>query len=142
MGEPTDASTYHHWVTERVRFCDTDAMGHVNNVSLVAHIESGRVAYAFDLLARIETADRSIILRRLEVDYLQELRYPAELRVGSRLVAVGRTSFTIETGVFRGEACIATARSVLVVVGPDGPAPIEGTGRQRLEAELGDGTAA
>jgi acyl-CoA thioester hydrolase len=138
MGEPTDAATYRHWVTERVRFCDTDAMGHVNNVSLVAHIESGRVAYAFDLLARIDTADRSIILRRLDVDYLHELRYPAELRVGSRLVAVGRTSFTIETGVFRGEVCIATARSVLVVIGPDGPAPIEGPGRQRLEAELGD----
>jgi acyl-CoA thioester hydrolase len=141
MGEPTDAATYDHWVTERVRFCDTDAMGHVNNVSLVAHIESGRVAYAFDLLARIDTADRSIILRRLDVDYLHELTYPAELRVGSRLVAVGRTSFTIETGVFRGEVCIATARSVLVVIGPDGPAPIEGTGRQRLEAELADRAA-
>jgi acyl-CoA thioester hydrolase len=133
---PTDPAAYGHWVDERVRFCDTDAMGHVNNVSVAAQIESGRVAYSFDLLARLDTGDRNIILRRLEVDYLSEVRYPSELRVGSRLSAVGRTSFTVDTGVFRDGTCVATGRSVLVVLGPDGPTPIEGRGRAALEAEL------
>ena len=136
---PTDPAAYDHWITERVRFCDTDAMGHVNNVSLAAHIESGRVAYSFDLLARLARLadeERSIILRRLEVDYLRELRFPAQLQVGSRLAAVGRTSFTVETAVFRDEVCVATSRGVLVVVGPDGPTPIEGEGRATLEADL------
>jgi acyl-CoA thioester hydrolase len=135
---PTDPAAYRHWVAERVRFCDTDAMGHVNNVSVAAHIESGRVAYAFDLLARLDAGDRNIILRRLEVDYLSEIRYPTELQVGSRLAAVGRTSFTVDTAVFRGETCVATGRSVLVVLGPDGPTPIEGRGRAALEAELAE----
>jgi acyl-CoA thioester hydrolase len=136
---PTDPAAYAHWVTERVRFSDTDAMGHVNNVSMAAHIESGRVALSFDLLSRLDVGDRTIILRRLEVDYLAEVRFPAELRVGSRLAAVGRTSFTVETGVFRDDVCVATSRGVLVVVGPDGPAPIEGEGRALLEGELPGG---
>jgi acyl-CoA thioester hydrolase len=132
----TDPACYGHWITERVRFSDTDAMGHANNVALASHVESGRVAYAFDLLERLEAGERSVILRRVEIDFLSEARYPDELDVGSQLLGVGRTSFTVGTGIFTEGRCVATSRGVLVVVGPDGPSPIEEPGRALLEAEL------
>lgn len=131
----TDPSTYAHWVAERVRFSDTDAMGHVNNVALAAYVESGRVTYGMGLSGEVDDG-LTVILRRLEIDYLGEVHFPAELRVGARTLAVGRTSFTVGNGVFDDGRCVATSRAVLVVLGPDGPAPIEGRRRQVLEAEL------
>jgi acyl-CoA thioester hydrolase len=128
---------YDHWVTERVRFSDTDAVGHVNNVAFAAYIESGRVAYAFDLAARVgDVGLTSMVLRRLDVDFLSEVHYPADLRVGSRLLHLGRTSLVVGTGVFADERCLCTASSVLVVVGPHGPTPVPDAVRSLLEQEL------
>jgi acyl-CoA thioester hydrolase len=132
-----DPGSFDHWVAERVRFSDTDAVGHVNNVAFSAYVESGRVAYAFDLAARVgDVGLTSMVLRRLEVDFLSEAHYPAELRVGSRLVHVGRTSLVVGTGVFVDERCVCTARSVLVVVGPLGPTPVPDAARPLLDEEL------
>jgi acyl-CoA thioester hydrolase len=133
----TDPGRYDHWIAEHVRFSDTDAVGHVNNVAFTAYVESGRVAYAFDLADRIgDVGLTSMVLRRLEVDYLSEAHYPADLRVGSRLLRVGRTSLVVGTAVFVGERCLCTARSVLVVVGPDGAAPVPDAARPLLDEEL------
>jgi acyl-CoA thioester hydrolase len=132
----TDPSVYEHWITERVRFSDTDLVGHVNNVAIAAHVESGRVAFASGLMGAFAGTGALVTLRRLEIDYRAEAHYPAELRVGSRLLALGRTSFTVGTGVFDGRRCVATAQGVLVQVGPDGPMPIEGATRAELERAL------
>ena len=131
----TDPAGYEHWLDEQVRFSDTDLVGHVNNVALAAMIESGRVAFAWELLA--ETGhDAGAALRHIEIDYLQELHYPARLRVGSRLLAVGRTSLTVGTAVFDGERCVATARSVLVAVGPEGALALGEHAREALLARV------
>jgi acyl-CoA thioester hydrolase len=132
----TDPATYEHWVDERVRFSDTDLVGHVNNVGIAAYVESGRVAYASALMRPVHDAGLAVTLRRVEIDYLAELHYPAALQVGSRLLTLGRTSLTVGTGVFDGRRCVATSRGVLVAVGPDGPAPIDGETRRELEAAL------
>ncbi|MEX1177635.1 MAG: thioesterase family protein [Nitriliruptor sp.] len=139
--DPTDPDSYDHWVDERVRFCDTDALGHVNNVAVAALVESGRVAYTLELLERAgaraaDDAVSGLVLARLEIDMRAEAHYPAAIRVGSRLVAIGRTSLTVGTGVFAGQRCIATARGVMVTVGADGPTPIPPPVRDSLEAEL------
>lgn len=136
MPDPTDAALYDHWVHSPVRFSDTDLVGHVNNVALAAHVEAGRVAYASSLTGALRQDDRWITLRRLEIDYLREVFYPADLQVGSRLVAVGRTSLTVASGVFDGGDCVALGKGVLVLVGPQGASPIEGATREQLEAEL------
>lgn len=140
MSEPdlTDSRTHDHWVTEHVRFSDTDLVGHVNNVAIAAFVESGRVAFASGLLAA--TGQRQgLTLRRVEIDYLSELHYPAQLDVGSCLLAIGRTSLTVGTGVFAGDRCAATARAVLVAVGPDGPVPLGDQARRHLEPRLRSG---
>jgi acyl-CoA thioester hydrolase len=136
-----DPRSYPHQVQELVRFSDTDALGHVNNVALTAMVESGRVAFTLDLLARAgaraeDDAVAGLVLVHLEIDFVAELHYPASVTVGSRLLAIGRTSLTVGTGVFVGDRCIATSRGVLVVVGPDGPQPITGELRTALEGDL------
>lgn len=137
----TELSSYAHVVDEQVRFSDTDALGHVNNVAIAALVESGRVAFTLELLQQAGAREggddvAGLVLVRLEIDFRAELHYPAQVAVGSRLVAVGRTSLTVGTGVFHGRRCVATSRGVLVVVGPDGPRPIPDDVREQLESAL------
>ena len=130
----TDPAWYPHWAVDTVRFSDQDAVGHVNNVAYAAYVETGRVAFGHAL--RPDDAGSSFILARLAIDYRAEARYPGEIRVGTRLVAIGRTSFTMGHGVFKDGVCVATAQCVLVHAKDGSPAPIEGKLRAELERWL------
>ncbi len=130
----TDPTIYAHWTTDRIRFSDTDQLGHVNNVAIAAYIETGRVDHGFGLAEDMRTERGFVVLRRVCVDYRRELHYPGQVRVGTCILRVGRTSYTTGSAVFKDDVCVATAESVLVMAGPDGPVPIEGEYRDRLEA--------
>lgn len=132
-----DPQGYRRWSTQQVRFSDTDMLGHVNNVAMAALHESGRVGYGYGLSDHAPEPSKGFILARLEVDYLAELYFPAEVRVGARLLDIGRTSMRVGTGVFTADdRCVSTAIGVLVHLGPDGALPLEGEFREILEAEL------
>ncbi len=112
-----DSFTFFH--EENVRFCDTDMVGHVNNVSHVALVECGRIAYAFDLARRGGVQTGTITFARLEIDFRGDLYYPATVRIGATVLTVGRSSFTVGIGVFDGDRCVSTSRNVLVHLGED-----------------------
>ncbi|HEX9888830.1 MAG TPA: thioesterase family protein [Nitriliruptorales bacterium] len=148
MTEVTDAAdpqtldrrapgSYRRWTQEHVRFSDTDMLGHVNNVAITALHESGRVRYGFELAEQAASSARPFILAHLAIDFLGELHFPADVRVGAVLLGVGRTSMTVGTAIFtEDDRCVSTAEGVLVHLGGDGPAPIEGDFRALLEAEV------
>jgi acyl-CoA thioester hydrolase len=125
---------YTHWATDTVRFSDQDGVGHINNVAIAAYGESGRVGFGSTL--RPSDDGSSFILARLAIDYRVQGHYPGQIEIGSRLVKVGRTSFTMEHGVFKDGECLATAECVLVYVQDGAPAPIEGAFRAQLESRL------
>ncbi len=110
----TDRAAYRFWVDERVRFADLDLLGHVNNKAFTTYAESGRAAFLRDTAMGVPGDRRQSIIARLEIDYLRELHYPAELRIGVRVIALGRSSFTLGLGIFTGAVCVATAVTVLV----------------------------
>lgn len=104
---------FRHWVTDAVRFCDTDASGHVNNTAYAAYFESGRVAFTRSLSKFHEVA-HGWILGQLTINYIEECHYPASLRIGTRVIKIGNKSLTLGSAVFDGEKCLATADSVLI----------------------------
>lgn len=112
-----DRKTYPFWYRERLRFSDTDMIGHVNNVAFAALIESGRVHYTRSGVIQNMPDDMLVVMRRIELDYRAELHWPADVDVGSRLLRLGRTSFTVANGVFDGALCAATSITTLVVIG-------------------------
>ncbi|NGY04834.1 acyl-CoA thioesterase [Solimonas terrae] len=110
----TRIGDYRYWVDERVRFNDLDLLGHVNNIAYVVYVETGRANFLrsidmFDLGDRRQT-----VIVRFEIDYRREVQYPADLRVGVRVLAIGNSSFQIGVGIFAGETCVATARNAIV----------------------------
>ena len=112
----TSRHAYTYWHREKLRFSDTDMIGHVNNVAFAALIESGRVAFTHGGALKKMPPDMLVVMARLELDYLAELHWPADIDVGSRLLRIGKSSFVIGNGVFHGDLCAARARTVLVAI--------------------------
>jgi acyl-CoA thioester hydrolase len=133
----TDPAAFGHWVTDTVRFSDQDAVGHVNNVAVAAYVESGRLAFGRHVAGE-EVAASGFVLARLVVDYRRQFHWPGEVRIGSRVLRVGTSSYGVGHGIFKDGACVATGEGVLVRVGDDGrPTPIEPELRARLVALAG-----
>jgi acyl-CoA thioester hydrolase len=134
----TDRATFQYWYQEKLRFSDTDMIGHINNVAFAAVIESGRVNYTRSGVIQNLPDDVLVVMRRIELDYRAELHWPAEVDVGSVLLRIGRTSITIGNAVFDGGLCAATAVTTLVVIRRDSrkPEPIAEAVRVGMQAFL------
>ena len=119
MTEPdlTSRATYAYWYAEKLRFSDTDMIGHVNNVAFAALMESGRVNYTRSGVIQHLPDDVLVVMRRIELDYRAELHWPAEIDIGSVLLRIGKSSFAIGNGLFHGDLCAATSVTTLVVIG-------------------------
>ena len=56
------------------------------------------------------------MIARLELDFRAELHWREVVDIGTSPLALGRSSFTLGQGLFAGPRCVATARSVLVLI--------------------------
>ncbi len=132
--DPTDPANYDHWVDDRVRFCDQDAAGHVNNTAIAQYVESGRVGYAHDRLWNRGEGSR-FIAARVAIDFLAESHYPGQIRTGTRVSKIGKSSVTTLSGVFKDGVCIAVGECVLVHLNDGGSAPLTDAMRTALQAD-------
>jgi acyl-CoA thioester hydrolase len=112
----TDRGVFSYWHTEKLRFSDTDMIGHVNNVAFAALIESGRVSFTHSGVVSGMPGHALVVMRHISIDYRAELHWPADIDIGCRLMRIGRSSFSIGNGVFHQQLCAATAVTTLVVI--------------------------
>ena len=107
--------SYCFWYENQVRFADLDPLNHVNNIAFAVYAEDARAAFLTATgLWRVDSPRQNVIAR-LELDYLHELRYPARIRVGLRVLALGRTSMTIGAAIFdEQQRCVALITAVAV----------------------------
>ncbi|HXH03825.1 MAG TPA: thioesterase family protein [Candidatus Competibacteraceae bacterium] len=93
-----------------------DALGHVNNVQYFRYIESGRIAYFENLLGELSRSGESVILADMQCSFRQQLHYPSQIEVMSRVSRIGRSSLDLQCALFRkGEnQAVATSKAVLV----------------------------
>ncbi len=140
MTEPdlTSRATYSYWYQEKLRFSDTDMIGHINNVAFVALMESGRVNFTRSGVIENLPNDVLVVMRRIELDYRAELHWPAEIDIGSVLLRIGNSSFAIGNGLFHGDLCAATSVTTLVVIGRETrrAAPIPAATRAGMERHV------
>ena len=111
----TRRETFERFTPVTIRFCDTDRLGHVNNVSITAYFEAARCELFDALLSQAEAGpDTDYVLARLAIDFRRELHYPGTVEVGSRFLRVGNRAITSGYGAFFNGACFATGESVNV----------------------------
>ena len=102
-----------------IRYSDQDPMQHINNVAITAYLESGRTGL-FNKLFNGELPVRGMVLARLTVDYINEIKFTAgAVEVGGRLAKIGGRSLTTEYAIFQGETCCVVSQSVNVFFDPE-----------------------
>jgi acyl-CoA thioester hydrolase len=62
---------------------------------------------------------------RQTIEYRKELSLGARVKIGTRVVKLGRTSVTMAAAIFQGDICAATADVVAVLIDRDSRRPVE-----------------
>ena len=117
------------------RFTDMDINRHLNNVAVARLYEEGRVRFNRGLWSAFDDVERPhYLIGHVAIDYLGEGSYPAPVTVAYGVASIGTKSYRTAMGLFQDERCIGLCDTVMVLRGPDGPAPIP----DRLRAILGE----
>lgn len=58
----------------------------------------------------------AIVIARLVMDFRGEVHWPGEIRIGTRIGRIGRSSLSFDQAIFQGDACVATAETVVVQI--------------------------
>ena len=84
------------------RWVDMDALRHINNAVYLSYFESARVEFLDSLGININRweGDKSVILAKMEIDYLSQSSYPNTYDVGCRISRLGTKSFDIFSAIF------------------------------------------
>ncbi|MEO7980565.1 MAG: acyl-CoA thioesterase [Sporichthyaceae bacterium] len=111
----------------QLRWSDADMLGHLNHARLLALVEDARMA----LLAQAPGGDvtggrsaRGVILARLEVDYLAQVRYRVDevLPVESWVLRLGGKSLTLRQELSQDGAVVLRADAFCVMFDYDADA--------------------
>ncbi len=112
----TQRATFPLWTQQTLRFADTDRLGHVNNAVFATFCESGRVAFFYDPSAPLVPPGCALVIARLILDFRAEMLWPGTVEIGTAVLGIGRSSFTLGQGIFKDGTCVATAETVLVLM--------------------------
>ncbi|MBE7418315.1 MAG: acyl-CoA thioesterase [Ideonella sp.] len=76
-----------------IRWGDMDAMGHINNTVYFRYMETARIDWCRSIGCMPEQSRQGPVIVNAWCNFLQQLRYPGDVRVKHHVTTVGRTSF-------------------------------------------------
>ena len=113
------AGRFRLWIPERIRFGETDMLGHVNNAVYARWLELGRTRL-FDLCGLATRYDQEaptvMVQAELRIGYKAELRYPGLVMIATGVQRIGRSSITIPQALYANGVLIADSDSVCVAI--------------------------
>lgn len=125
-----------------VRFGETDAMGHVNNVSYYIYFEQARVEFLKNLGFALGTDSNSLnfVVVRTSCDYIKQSYFDQELIVSTYVSRIGTKSFTLQHDVLdkKTHVLIAKGCSIAVIIDKEqnGALPIPYELKNALQSNL------
>ncbi|WP_373893518.1 acyl-CoA thioesterase [Virgibacillus natechei] len=100
----------------KVRFGETDALGHINNTNYFAYMEETRLDFLQKLGLDISNKDFSIILASAKCDFIRQGYFGQILEIDTKVVKIGRTSVTLSTDMVDKESGNMIAKGEATVV--------------------------
>lgn len=97
-----------------VRWGDMDAFGHVNNTVYFQYFESARIAYFETVGFTGEGGGIGPILHSTNCRFRVPLKYPAQTRVGARVIELNQDRFLHEYRVESGGLLVADGTGLIV----------------------------
>ncbi|HZY35849.1 MAG TPA: thioesterase family protein [Mucilaginibacter sp.] len=110
-------SDYKYKTPIALRFCDIDAVGHVNNAIYLTYFEEARLRY-FQEAIKWDWSESGIIVGRSEVTYHKPIMLHNEIYCYVRTSRIGNSSFDMMHVLVKttpnGEDICTTGKSVLI----------------------------
>lgn len=112
------------------RFCETDALGHINNTVVPMWFESAR-SPLFELFNPSKDLTQwNLILRKIDVDFVAQIYYGHAVEIKTRIGHIGSSSFVCEHEAWQRNELVATGNAVMIYFDFDAQV------KQQLSAEL------
>lgn len=84
-----------HEITVKVRFSETDALGHVSNISYFIYLEEARIELFRALGFEMELEKWNVILLSATCNFINQAFFDQKLKVSSFITKIGNSSFMI-----------------------------------------------
>jgi acyl-CoA thioester hydrolase len=102
--------------TQRLRFCDSDQIGHINNSVYSVLYEAGRVELV--RATGLMGGPLAVVIVRLEIDFLREMNWPGEVRIETSVARIGTKSMHMRQRLLLEGEVTSRSRSVLAIIDP------------------------
>ena len=99
---------------EKLRYADTDRQGHINNAIFSTMLETGRVELLYSPELPLHERGCAFVIASLHLDFHGEITWPGTVDIGTRVASIGKSSLTLEQGLFQHGQCVALAKTVIV----------------------------
>lgn len=122
------------------RFYETDAFGHVNNTVITGWFETAREPIFKIFTPGLEISELSLILARIEIDFVGQIHYGSEVTLKTSIEKVGNASFVVLHEAWQNDNCVARGKAVQVGFdfSSQKSQPISDTQRAALENHLAE----
>lgn len=102
--------------THRLRFNDTDKLGHVNNAVFAVMLEQGRAELMVEAGLPVGRSDEAVVIVRMELDFLAEMTWPGAVTIETEVARVGGRSFNLRQRLVSDGVVCGQAATVMVVM--------------------------
>ena len=102
----------------RPRFCDTDALGHINNTVIPVWFLEAREPVLQLFAPDGDINHSSLAVVRIEVDYLAETLFGQDVEVRTSVASIGTSSFRLQQEIWQQGQCCARGLATLVNFDP------------------------
>lgn len=84
-----------HETTVNIRFCETDALGHVSNISYFIYLEEARIRLFEDLGYDNDIKEWRFILASAKCDFIHQAYFGQTLKIETNVSKIGNKSFQL-----------------------------------------------
>lgn len=102
--------------THRLRFNDTDKLGHINNAVFAVMLEQGRSELMVAAGLPVGTGDQAVVIVRMELDFLAEMTWPGDVVIETAVSRLGGRSFQMSQRLLQDGTVTGQGVTVMVVM--------------------------
>ncbi len=96
------------------RFCDTDALGHINHAVVLNWFEQAREPIFRLFIPDLNPSHWNLIIARIEVDYKAQIYYGHNIELTTSVQKIGNSSMTIAHEVWQKDTLCAQGGAVMI----------------------------
>lgn len=96
------------------RFCDTDALGHINNTTYFEWFEGARKPIFEVFIPSLEPKEWNLIIAKIEIDFLAQGEFKDEVLVKTGIEKIGNSSLTVVQESHQNGVCTARAKIIII----------------------------